>query len=77
MHYLEGVGVKKFTALGLLFPLLILVCRCKAQEFPEMRAPQKEHQWLNQLAGEWDTATLGFGGSTASQLRLPLPPVHF
>jgi hypothetical protein len=27
----------------------------RAQEAPKMPAPQKEHQWLGQLAGEWDT----------------------
>lgn len=26
-----------------------------AQEFPEMPGPEKEHQWLQQFVGEWDS----------------------
>jgi hypothetical protein len=47
--------MKRFAIGCLAFPLLIVACQCKAQEIPEMAAPQKEHQWLNQLVGEWDT----------------------
>jgi hypothetical protein len=28
-----------------------------AQEMPEMPKPQKEHEWLKQLEGKWDTVT--------------------
>lgn len=47
--------MNKLVIAGLVLPVLILAPRCEAQELPEMPAPQKEHQWLNQLAGEWET----------------------
>ena len=39
---------------------------CQAQEIPEMPKPQKEHTWLEQFAGEWDTE---------SQIKPPGQPV--
>jgi Protein of unknown function (DUF1579) len=30
---------------------------CQAQESPDMPKPQKEHAWLQQLAGDWDSET--------------------
>jgi Protein of unknown function (DUF1579) len=47
--------MKKLASAGLVFSLFIVACQLNAQEVPEMPAPQKEHQWLNQLVGEWDT----------------------
>jgi hypothetical protein len=47
--------MKKFAIFGLVFSLLVVASRSKAQENFEMPAPQKEHEWLNQLVGEWDT----------------------
>lgn len=47
--------MKKFMIVGLLLQLLVIAVHGNAQELPEMPAPQKEHQWLNQLVGEWDT----------------------
>lgn len=37
--------------------LLLSTAACLAQEMPEMPKPQKEHAWLEQFAGEWDTET--------------------
>ncbi|MBA3315544.1 MAG: DUF1579 domain-containing protein [Planctomycetota bacterium] len=39
------------TAVG----LLAVTAGLRAQELPEFPKPQKEHEWLKQLAGEWDT----------------------
>ncbi|HJQ79523.1 MAG TPA: DUF1579 domain-containing protein [Lacipirellulaceae bacterium] len=47
--------MKKFASAGLVFSLFIVACQSNAQESPEMPSPQKEHQWLNKLVGEWDT----------------------
>jgi hypothetical protein len=47
--------MKRFAITGVVLSLFIVACRSNAQEIPEMPAPQKEHQWLNQLVGEWDT----------------------
>jgi hypothetical protein len=48
--------MKKLAIFGLVFSLVVVTCPSKAQENFEMPAPQKEHEWLNQLVGEWDTA---------------------
>ena len=40
---------------GFILSVLVTASPCRAQELPEMPAPQKEHEWLNQLAGEWET----------------------
>ena len=35
---------------------------CESQEMPQMPAPQKEHEWLQRLAGQWESdaeATFG------------------
>lgn len=41
----------------LLVALMIGAAVCFAQELPEMPKPQKEHAWLEQLAGEWESQT--------------------
>ena len=33
--------------------LLVLIVRVRAADEPKMPQPQKEHEWLKQLAGEW------------------------
>lgn len=43
------------TALGCLL-VIGLAAACQAQ-VPEMPAPQKEHEWLKKLAGEWVSET--------------------
>jgi hypothetical protein len=35
--------------------LLTASAVCRAQELPEMPGPEKEHDWLQQLAGEWES----------------------
>jgi len=52
---LVEVAMKKFAIFGLVFALVVVARRSNAQENSEMPAPQKEHEWLKQLAGEWDT----------------------
>jgi hypothetical protein len=37
--------------------LLCCAAVCNGQEMPEMPKPQKEHAWLQKLAGEWDSKT--------------------
>jgi hypothetical protein len=49
-------AMKKFTIFGLVFSLAVVAGRAQAQENFAMPAPQKEHEWLNQLGGEWETA---------------------
>lgn len=34
---------------------LVVASAARAQQPPELPAPQKEHAWLQQLVGEWDT----------------------
>jgi hypothetical protein len=51
----EEIVMKKFASAGLVLSLFVVACQGNAQEIPEMPAPQKEHQWLNQLVGDWDT----------------------
>lgn len=41
---------------GLAFGMGATMCRA-AQEATEFSAPQKEHEWLNQCVGEWETET--------------------
>jgi hypothetical protein len=44
--------------------LLVFCSSIRAADPPAMPAPQKEHEWLNQLVGEWETdgeANLGPG----------------
>src|SRR5262245_32240527 len=40
---------------AVLAAVAVLVGGARAQEPPKMPAPQKEHQWLKQLEGEWET----------------------
>ena len=34
--------------------LLVAATVCRAQEIPQFPGPEKEHEWLEQLVGEWD-----------------------
>ena len=43
----------KFTGAGLIVVLLAATA-APAQDVPEFPKPQKEHEWLQQLAGEWE-----------------------
>lgn len=45
--------MRKFAVTGLVFALLASAALLRAQP-PEMPKPQKEHEWLQQLVGEWD-----------------------
>ena len=47
--------MRKCVISGLLVALLAATTVVQAQEGPQMPAAQKEHQWLQQFAGEWDT----------------------
>jgi hypothetical protein len=42
-------------AFGALAVTLLCVNPLPAQSLPDFPKPQKEHEWLQQLAGEWDT----------------------
>lgn len=46
--------MKPITVAGLVVALLLGAAVGEAQDLPEMPPPQKEHEWLQQLAGEWD-----------------------
>jgi len=46
--------MKKIAMLGFVVALMLVVRVRAAEETPKMPVPQKEHEWLKQLAGEWD-----------------------
>ncbi len=46
--------MKKLMITSLALALLIIVRVRAADEQPKMPQPQKEHEWLRQLAGDWD-----------------------
>jgi hypothetical protein len=47
--------MSKITTVAFVASLLLAAGAGHAQQPPEMPAPEKEHQWLGQLVGEWDT----------------------
>jgi hypothetical protein len=46
--------MKKLLMTSLALALLMIVRVRAADEQPKMAQPQKEHEWLKQLAGDWD-----------------------
>jgi hypothetical protein len=52
--------MRKFAISGLVVTLMAGVSMLQAQEAPQMPAPQKEHQWLQQFAGEWETEAVAY-----------------
>lgn len=48
--------MKRCLSLGSALALVCAASIAFAQEMPELPKPQKEHQWLAQLAGDWDAA---------------------
>jgi hypothetical protein len=51
--------MRKVVIPGLIVLLMAGGSVVHAQEAPQMPAPQKEHQWLQQFVGEWDTQAEG------------------
>ena len=47
--------MRKFAVVGSVVAVLVLAGVCRAQTPPEMPKPTKGHEWLGQLAGEWET----------------------
>jgi hypothetical protein len=45
--------MREFAIAGLVVALFAGVGAVEAQDMPEMPTPQKEHEWLRQLEGEW------------------------
>lgn len=57
--------MRKITVASVAFCLLSGFAMCVAQEFPEMPGPEKEHEMLQQLAGEWEaSADVSMGPGT-------------
>ena len=54
--------MKKAFVLGGMSLALVLASMLSAQEPPEMPKPVKEHEWLNQFVGEWESETEGQAG---------------
>ena len=46
--------MKKIVMIGFVVVLMAIVRVRAADETAKMPVPQKEHEWLKQLAGEWD-----------------------
>ncbi|HEV8604702.1 MAG TPA: DUF1579 domain-containing protein [Tepidisphaeraceae bacterium] len=46
--------MKKVTIAGFVLALLTIVGVRAAEELPKLPPPQKEHEWLKQLAGDWE-----------------------
>jgi hypothetical protein len=46
--------MKKLTIAGFAVALFLIVGVRAAEDLPKMPPPQKEHEWLKQLGGEWD-----------------------
>jgi hypothetical protein len=49
--------MRKIAVLAMLAAVLVGGSRARAQEGPKMPSPQKEHEWLKQLEGEWETVS--------------------
>lgn len=59
--------MNKLLMIASLASSMFSVAHVHAQEMPELPKPQKEHEWLAQLAGEWTTEsemTMGPGGGS-------------
>jgi hypothetical protein len=49
----EGV-MMKFTVPGLVLSMLAAAALGRGDDAPQFPRPRKEHEWLQQLAGEWE-----------------------
>ena len=47
--------MKQFAVTTFVVALAASAAVCQAQEIPEFPKPQKEHAWLQQCVGEWDS----------------------
>ena len=47
--------MKKFAIAGFVAALLVSPAALQAQDFPQLPTPQKEHEWLEQFVGEWES----------------------
>jgi hypothetical protein len=47
--------MKKIAVLAMVAAVLTGGAVARAQDVPKVPAPQKEHEWLKQLEGEWET----------------------
>jgi hypothetical protein len=59
-------GFRGVTAAAAALALFVGVPRLSSQEPPQMPVPQKEHKWLEQFTGEWESEieiTMGPGGA--------------
>jgi hypothetical protein len=52
--------MRKIAVLAMATAVLAGVGVARAQEGPKMPTPQKEHEWLKQLEGEWETECEAF-----------------
>jgi hypothetical protein len=47
--------MKNFAVAGFVAAVLVSGAASRAQDAPKMPAPKKEHEWLRQLDGEWES----------------------
>jgi hypothetical protein len=54
-HFKEEKQMRQLTIAAIVFSLVTGIAAVRADEAPKLPAPVKEHEWLKQLVGEWES----------------------